>query len=58
MHEVVTDELKQVARDVRGFATEVRTLGYSAVAGGHENRFLELSERMTRHADDLGRRSH
>ncbi len=58
MHEVVTDELKQVARDVRAFATEVRTLGYSSVAGGHENRFLELSERMTRHADDLGRRSH
>ena len=58
VHEVVTDELEQVAHDVRAFATEVRTLGYSSVAGGHENRFLELSERMTRHADDLGRRSH
>jgi hypothetical protein len=49
------DELEKVAREVRGFATEVRTLGYSAVAEGHENRFLELSERMIRHADSLDR---
>jgi hypothetical protein len=45
------NELEQLALDVRGFATEVRTLGYSSVAGGHENRFLELSERMMRQAD-------
>jgi hypothetical protein len=45
------NELQQLARDVRGFATEVRRLGYSSVAGGHENRFLELSERMMRQAD-------
>jgi hypothetical protein len=52
------NELEKLTRDVRGFATEVRTLGYSSVAGGHENRFLELSERMIRHADQLDRRSH
>jgi hypothetical protein len=45
------NQLEQLAHDVRGFATEVRTLGYSSVAGGHENRFLELSERMMRQAD-------
>jgi hypothetical protein len=45
------NELEQLAHDVRGFATEVRRLGYSSVAGGHENRFLELSERMMRQAD-------
>jgi hypothetical protein len=45
------NELEQLARDVRGFATEVRRLGYSSVAEGHENRFLELSERMMRQAD-------
>jgi hypothetical protein len=52
------NELEKLTRDVRGFATEVRTLGYSSVAGGHENRFLELSERMIRHADQADRRSH
>ena len=52
------NELEQLARDVRGFATEVRSLGYSSVAGGHENQFLELSERMTRHADQVDQRSH
>jgi len=52
------NKLEQLTRDVRGFATEVRTLGYSSVAGGHENRFLELSERMLRHADQVDRRSH
>jgi hypothetical protein len=54
------DELEQLACDVRGFATEVRRLGYSSVAGGHENQFLELSERMIRqadHADGHRRRS-
>ena len=45
------NQLEQLAHDVRGFATEVRTLGYSSVAGGHENRFLELSERMMWQAD-------
>ncbi|HEX9176735.1 MAG TPA: hypothetical protein VF874_11895 [Mycobacterium sp.] len=49
--------LEQLARDVRGFAMEVRRLGYS-VPGGHENRFIELSERMIRHTDDLHRPSH
>jgi hypothetical protein len=52
------NELEQLARDVRGFAMEIRTLGYSSVAGGHENRFVELSERMIRRADDLDRPSH
>lgn len=51
------NELEQLARDVRGFATEVRRLGYSSVAGGHENQFLELSERMLQHADNANRRS-
>jgi hypothetical protein len=45
------NQLEQLTHDVRGFATEVRRLGYSSVAGGHENRFLELSERMMRQAD-------
>ena len=45
------NQLEQLACDVRGFATEVRRLGYSSVAGGHENQFLELSERMFQHAD-------
>ena len=52
------NELEQLARDVRGFATEVRRLGYSPVAGGHENLFLELSERMVRHADHVDRHIH
>jgi hypothetical protein len=52
-HELFTmNELEQLARDVRGFAAEVRRLGYSSVAGGRENQFLELSERMIRHADE------
>jgi hypothetical protein len=42
------NEFEQLARDVRGFATEVRQLCYSSVLGGHENPFLELSERMNR----------
>jgi len=44
------NELEQLALDVRGFATEIRSLGYSSVASGHENRFLELSERMIQRA--------
>jgi hypothetical protein len=48
-------ELEHLVRDVRGFAIELRQLGYSPVAGGHENRFIELSERMLRHADDIDR---
>ena len=49
------NQLEQLARDVRGFATEVRSLGYSPVTGGHENQFLELSERMFQHADAADR---
>jgi hypothetical protein len=44
-----------ITRDVRGFATEVRSLGYSPAAGGHENPFLELSDRMMQRADNLDR---
>jgi hypothetical protein len=55
---VTMNELEQLARDVRGFAREIRTLGYSSVAGGHENQFVELSERMIRRADDLDRPNH
>ena len=51
-------ELEQLERDVRGFATEIRRLGYSPVAGGHENAFLELSERMIRRVDQAAWRSH
>ena len=51
------NELEQMARAVRSFAIEVRQLGYSAVASGHEHQFLELSERMTRLADELIGRS-
>jgi hypothetical protein len=42
------NEFEQLAHDVRAFATEVRRLGYSSVPSGHENQFLELSERMIR----------
>jgi hypothetical protein len=52
------NDLEQLACDVRGFATEIRTLGYSSVGGGHENQFLELSERMIRHADQVDWRTH
>jgi hypothetical protein len=51
------NELEQLVREVRGFATEVRKLGYSPVVGGHENQFLELSERMIRSADEASERS-
>ena len=52
------NELEQFAREMRGFATEVRSLGYSPAAGGHENPFLELSERMIQRADNVDRHSH
>lgn len=51
------NELEQLVHEVRGFATEVRRLGYSSVASGHENQFLELSERMIRRVDGLNRPS-
>ena len=51
------NQLEQLACEVRGFATEVRKLGYSSVAGGHENQFLELAERMFQHADAADRPS-
>jgi hypothetical protein len=51
------NELEQMIRTVRSFAMEVRQLGYSSVAGGQENAFLELSERMIRHADQVYRRT-
>jgi hypothetical protein len=53
---LIMKELEQVAHAVRSFAMEVRQLGYSSLAGGHENAFLELSERMIRHADEVNRR--
>ena len=49
------NQLEQLARDVQGFATEVRRLGYSSVANGHENQFRELSDRMSRRADAVDR---
>ena len=51
------NELEQLAGDVRGFATEVRRLGYTSMAGS-ENEFLALSERMKRVADAANRRSY
>jgi DNA-binding MltR family transcriptional regulator len=48
------DGLEQLAHDLRGFAAEVHTLGYSrSVVSGAEHRFIELSERMIQRADDL-----
>jgi hypothetical protein len=52
------NEFEQLARDVRRFATEIRQLGYSSAPAGHENPFLELSERMNRHVDNLERHRH
>lgn len=49
------NQLQQLTHDVRAFAMEVRKLGYSAVANGHENQFLELSDRMSRVADAVDR---
>ncbi len=51
------DALEQVTRDMRGFAVEVKSLGYSMPAG-NENRFLELSERMIKRSDDVARSYH
>lgn len=46
------DALEQLVRDLRGFAREVHTLGYSpSVIGGAEGQFFELSERMLQRAD-------
>ena len=51
------DELDQLASDVREYATEVRRMGYSPVAGD-EYRFLELSDRMIRRVDKLDLHTH
>lgn len=51
------NELEKLASDMRGFATEVRKLGYSSKSGS-ENEHLELSDRMTRLADAACRRSY
>jgi hypothetical protein len=48
------DAFEQITRDLREFAVEVKRLGYSMPAG-HENRFLELSERILKRTDDLAR---
>lgn len=53
---MIMKELEQMTHAVRSFAMEVRQLGYSSLAGGHENAFLELSERMIRRADEVNRR--
>ncbi|ORB87030.1 hypothetical protein B1987_28315 [Mycobacterium kansasii] len=50
---VAMNELQQLAHDVRGFATEVRKLGYSVFPSRCENDFLELSERMTRRVEGI-----
>ena len=52
------DELAQFASDVREYATEVRRMGYSPVAAGDENPFLELSDRMIRRVDKLDIHTH
>ena len=54
----IMDEFEQLASDMREYAIEVRRMGYSSVAGGHENPFLELSERMLRRVDNLDPHSH
>lgn len=51
------DAFEQITRDLRGFAVEVKRLGYSMPAG-YENRFLELSERILKRSDDLARSRH
>ena len=53
---LIMNELEQITRALRSLAMEVRQLGYSSLAGGHEKAFLELSERMIRHADEVNRR--
>jgi hypothetical protein len=52
------DEFEQFASDVREYATEVRRMGYSPVAAGDENPFLELSDRMIRRVDKLDLHTH
>lgn len=51
------NELEKLASDIRGFASEVRKLGYASKSGS-ENEHLELSDRMTRLADAACRRSY
>jgi hypothetical protein len=48
------DAFEEMTRDLREFALEVKRLGYSMPAG-YENRFLDLSERILKRTDDLGR---
>jgi hypothetical protein len=48
------DAFEQTTRDLREFAVEVKRLGYS-MPPGYGNRFLELSERILKRTDDLGR---
>lgn len=46
------DALEQLSRELREFATEVHTLGYStSVVAGAESHFFDLSDRMIRCAD-------
>jgi hypothetical protein len=52
------DELDQLPSDMRKYAAEVRQLGYSPLAAGDENPFLELSDRMMRSLDNLDPRDH
>jgi hypothetical protein len=52
------DEFEQFASDVREYATEVRRMGYSPVAAGDENPFLDLSDRMIRRVDKLDLHTH
>ena len=54
---VAMDAFEQATRDMREFAVEVKRLGYS-LPDGHENRFVELSERMIKRTDDLARSYH
>jgi hypothetical protein len=51
------DAFEQITRDLREYAVEVKTLGYSMPAG-YENRFLDLSERILKRTDDLARSHH
>lgn len=58
MANYLMDELEQLVNDMREHATEVRRLGYSPLAGGHANQFLELSDRMIRRVDSLDLHTH
>ena len=52
------DEFEQFVSDVREYATEVRRMGYSPVAAGDGNPFLELPDRMIRRVDKLDLHTH